>query len=146
MGKDQFRAGASTECATFPVGSVDRNQKGKQQMTLASDDDVKRQSAVYNDTVSRLRNSRPDMNDAETDAQGLAAVEASVYGADAKRDKRGNFLQQGIGAPGNETANHFAAIRKYEGKEAWDRAVGEIWRRDPERAKKLGLPQPARAT
>lgn len=65
----------------------------------------------------------------------------NVFGFDAKKDRKGNFVQQGIGSPGHETANHFAAIRKYEGKEAWEAAVREIWKRDPKHAERLNLPK-----
>jgi hypothetical protein len=68
----------------------------------------------------------------------------AVYGHDAVRRADGTPVVQGIGAPGRETPNHFAAIRKYEGQQAWERAVREIFRRDPDRAKKLGLPMPPR--
>lgn len=63
----------------------------------------------------------------------------NVYGFDAKKDRHGNYIQQGVGAKGRESANHFASIRRYEGKEAWEAAVKEIWKRDPKRAKQLGL-------
>jgi hypothetical protein len=65
----------------------------------------------------------------------------SVYGSDAKRDSRGNPIQQGIGSPGHETGNHFASILRYEGREAYERAVLEIQKRDPDRHAKLGLPK-----
>jgi hypothetical protein len=70
-----------------------------------------------------------------------------VFGVDAKKDARGNFIEQGIGSKGNETANHFAAIRKAEreGHEpagSYRAALADIWRRDPERARKLRLPEP----
>lgn len=65
----------------------------------------------------------------------------NVYGHDAKRDRKGNWIQQGIGAPGRETANHFASIRRYEGKEVWEVAVREMWKRDPKRAQAIGLPK-----
>lgn len=53
----------------------------------------------------------------------------------------------GIGAKGNENANHFAAVKKAEreGIEppgTYDRAVAELWQRDPERAAKIGLQKP----
>jgi len=111
-------------------------------MTSTNDENLKIQTAVYNDTVSRLRQTQPDLSDSEMHERGLAAVESSVWGHDAKRDRKGNFIQQGIGSPGHESANHFAAIRRYQGEEAWRQAVAEIYKRDPDRAKKLGLPQP----
>jgi hypothetical protein len=107
-----------------------------------ADEAQKRETAVYNRTVAWLRHTQPDLSDEEMDEQGLAAVETAVWGHDAKKDRHGNYIQQGSGAPGNESANHFFAIRKYEGEEAYRRAVAEIWKRDPERAKKLNLPQP----
>jgi hypothetical protein len=41
-----------------------------------------------------------------------------VYGMDFKTDAKGRPIEQGIGAPGNETEQHFAAIEKYHGPEA----------------------------
>lgn len=40
-----------------------------------------------------------------------------VFGEDVKM-KSGKPVEQGIGAPGRETENHFRAIRKAEGVEA----------------------------
>ena len=111
---------------------------------MANDIEAQRQTAAYARTIAWLRHTRPDMPDEEMDAAGLKAVDEAVYGHDAKRDRKGNFVPQGTGAPGHETTNHFASIRRWEGKEAYDKAVAEIWRRDPDRAKKLNLPQPAR--
>lgn len=41
------------------------------------------------------------------------AEEKNVFGFDVKH-KRGKPVEQGIGAPGNETENHFAALRQRE--------------------------------
>ena len=41
-----------------------------------------------------------------------------VYGRGWKRDRHGNVMEQGIGALGNESEQHFAAILKYEGPAA----------------------------
>ncbi len=49
--------------------------------------------------------------------------------------------ENGVGAHGNESANHFAAIRKDEGEKAYQAAVADFWKRNPTGAKKLGLPQ-----
>lgn len=65
----------------------------------------------------------------------------NVYGFDAKRDRKGNWIEQGIGSKGRETANHFSSIRRYQGKEVWEECVREIWKRDPKRAKAIGLPE-----
>lgn len=54
-------------------------------------------------------------------------------------------MPQGIGSPGNENGNHFAAIRKHEGEIPYQNALKEIWKRDPDRARKLGLPEQQRA-
>lgn len=56
--------------------------------------------------------------------QHLAAEEKIVFGHDVKH--KGKVpIEQGIGAPGRETDNHFRAIEKYEGKEAADKARTE---------------------
>ena len=73
-----------------------------------------------------------------------AAHYAAVYGFDAKKDRDGNFIQQGAGSKGHENFNHFMAIRRYRGEQAYAAAVKEIWGRDPGRASKLGLPKPER--
>jgi hypothetical protein len=70
-----------------------------------------------------------------------------VFGVDAKKDARGHYIEQGIGSRGNESANHYAALQKAEreGHEpagAYRTALAEIWKRDPERARKLRLPEP----
>ena len=41
-----------------------------------------------------------------------------VFGHNFKLDRNGNPVEQGIGAKGNESEQHFAAILKYEGAEA----------------------------
>lgn len=75
---------------------------------------------------------------------GIRAHLASVYGHDAKKDRNGNFIPQGIGSPGHENGNHFAGIRKYEGEDAYWRAVRAAYKHDPAHAKALGLPEPQR--
>jgi hypothetical protein len=111
---------------------------------MADDLEARRQCAAYARHIAWLRHTQPDMTDEDMDAQALAKVDEAVFGFDAKGDRNGNFIQQGVGSPGHETSNHFASIRKYEGEESWRRAIAEIYRRDPVRAKALGLSQPAR--
>jgi hypothetical protein len=72
----------------------------------------------------------------------MTAHYAAVYGHDAVKDRDGNYVQQGLGSKNHESANHFAAILRYQGREHYNRAVKEIFARDPERAKKLGLEMP----
>jgi hypothetical protein len=55
---------------------------------------------------------------------------------------KGQPVEMGVGSPGRENGNHFAAILKYQGVEAHQEALRDIWKRDPERAKKLSLPKP----
>ena len=81
---------------------------------------------------------------------GKEADRRAVFGHDYQRDKNGEPAEQGIGSRGHETLNHFRAMLANErrgelapGSHA--AAVAEIWRRDPERAKRIGLPQPQRA-
>jgi hypothetical protein len=76
------------------------------------------------------------------------AVARNIFGFDAVKDRHGNYIEQGLGAKGHETGNHFSALKKAEamGVElpgAYDKAVADIWKRDPGRAKKIGLPAPA---
>ena len=61
---------------------------------------------------------------------------------------RPHLSEQGHGAKGHETANHFAALRKreeqgLESSGSYDAAVAELWQRDPSRAERLGLPRAA---
>jgi hypothetical protein len=111
-------------------------------MTMAEDPELaaKRSSAAYSDAVNKARIGA-DVSDAELDRLGLEANEAAVWGFDAKRDRNGAYIQQGVGAPFHETGNHFAAIRRWEGQAAWEAAVREIQKRDPDRHQKLGLPK-----
>jgi hypothetical protein len=72
------------------------------------------------------------------------AVARNVFGFDHKKDRHGNPIEQGIGAKGRENLNHFRALQKAEamGMElpgTYDRAVAEIWKRDPDRARKIEL-------
>jgi hypothetical protein len=77
----------------------------------------------------------------------LAAEEMTVFGRtvtgepDFQRDKTGKPIEHGIGSPGHETGNHLAAIRKYEGEEAYQAAVAKIWKENPDRAAALNLPK-----
>jgi hypothetical protein len=68
-----------------------------------------------------------------------AAEDLVVFGVNAKRDRNGNYIEQGVGSPGRESLNHLAAIRKHEGDDAYQAAVDAIWKRDPEHAKRLNL-------
>jgi len=58
----------------------------------------------------------------------LAAEEKIVFGADFQK-KKGVPIEQGIGSPGRENPNHFAAIRKNEGEEAYQKALAEAAKR-----------------
>jgi hypothetical protein len=111
-------------------------------MADATETETKRHTAQYSVTSNLLHRTRPDLSAEEIDQLSIESVDKAVFGHDAKKDRKGNYMEQGIGSPGNETHNHFAAIKKYEGKEAYEAAVRELWKRDPERAEKLGLPKP----
>jgi hypothetical protein len=41
------------------------------------------------------------------------AVSKNVYGQDAKKDRQGNYIEQGIGSPGNQSRNSIEAYKKY---------------------------------
>jgi hypothetical protein len=71
----------------------------------------------------------------------------ATFGHDYKRDRNGKPIEQGVGSPGNESINHFISLKKAEqaGIEpfgSYDKAVAAMFKRDPERARKLGLQQP----
>lgn len=59
----------------------------------------------------------------------LAEEEKVVFGTDFKKAK-GKPIEQGIGSPGHETANHLNAIRKYEGEDAYKAAVAKAKKSD----------------
>jgi hypothetical protein len=74
----------------------------------------------------------------------LADEEMTVFGHNKLNEPafervKGVPQENGIGSPGRETGNHLAAIRKYEGEEAYHAAVDKIFKRDPAYAEKLGL-------
>lgn len=74
----------------------------------------------------------------------------NVFGSDARRDKNGKYQEQGIGAVGNESGNHFAALllserQGFEPAGSYQKAVAALYKRDPARAKALGLPIPGAA-
>jgi hypothetical protein len=74
----------------------------------------------------------------------LADEEKTVFGRTVQNEPafervKGQPVEKGIGSPGRETANHFAAILKYEGQDAYQAAADAIWKRDPDHAKRLGL-------
>lgn len=71
----------------------------------------------------------------------LADEEKIVFGQDVER-KGGAPVEKGIGSPGRETVNHFTALRKYEGEEAYREAYNELAKRNPDHLKKLNLPKP----
>jgi hypothetical protein len=73
------------------------------------------------------------------------ANDTDVFGFDAKKDRNGNYIEQGIGSEGHETLNHFANIRKYEGDESYWAAVSKCWRKFPDHAARIRLPKPPRA-
>jgi hypothetical protein len=84
--------------------------------------------------------------------QGASEAEAAeiearyVFGSDYKRDRNGKPIEQGVGSAANPSLNHFMALKKAEmaGVEAvgsYDRAVAALWKTDPARARKIGLPR-----
>lgn len=78
----------------------------------------------------------------EANANRRAQVNQHVVFGHDHKVVNGVPQEQGHGAKGPETLNHFNSIRRYESEEAYWAAVAEIHKRDPERAKKLGLPSP----
>jgi hypothetical protein len=64
----------------------------------------------------------------EERAVHLAAEQKTVFGHDHVVAK-GKPVEQGIGSPGHESENHYAAIRKWEGPEAEKKARAEAAKR-----------------
>jgi hypothetical protein len=82
---------------------------------------------------------------------GEEADRKAVFGFDYQTDRNGEPIEQGIGSRGHETLNHFNAMLANERRGvippgSYQAAVKEIFQRDPERARRIGLPQPPRAT
>lgn len=74
-------------------------------------------------------------------------IDKAVFGHDFKRDSRNRPIEQGLGSPGHETSQHYAALLRnemlgVEPKGAYRRAVTDQWRRDPQKAEALHLPRP----
>jgi hypothetical protein len=67
--------------------------------------------------------------DPEARAAHLKAEMLNTFGHDVKFDRHGNPIEQGRGAPGRETPQHFAALEKSEGKAAADAAKQKANRR-----------------
>jgi len=57
----------------------------------------------------------------------------NVYGSNFQRDAHGRPVEAGIGSPGNETANHWAAMRKYD-PEGYARLMAEKAPKEPTKA------------
>ena len=79
----------------------------------------------------------------------LDAMARNVFGNDTVKNRDGSYQEQGIGAKGHETLNHYTSLKKAEsmGLElpgTYDKAVAELWKRDPARAKAIGLMPPSR--
>jgi hypothetical protein len=70
--------------------------------------------------------------------QHLEAEKVNVFGA-GFRTVNGVPQEQGIGSPAQPSLNSLVAIRKYEGEDAYQRAVDAIVKRDPDSAERLGL-------
>lgn len=106
--------------------------------------------AAFDKAMARRGLEYDQLTEAQFKALTAEADEAeahAVFGFDAKTDRHGEFVEQGIGSKGHETANHFAAIlsnemRGMEEPGAHQRALAEIWARDPKRAAALRLPRP----
>jgi hypothetical protein len=100
--------------------------------------------ALQNELRRRDDANEPDPTDAECAEICAEADRKATFGFDYKMGRDGTPQQSGIGSIGHETGNHFAAILRWQGREAYNAAVAEIFKRDPDRGRKLGLPQPAR--
>jgi hypothetical protein len=57
--------------------------------------------------------------------QHLAAEEKIVFGHNFERDRKGQPVEQGIGAPGRRSENHYRSIAKNEGPEDEKKARAE---------------------
>jgi hypothetical protein len=103
--------------------------------------------AVRNEVKRRDDEHRPEPTEAEADAIALEADRQNCYGFDWRtRAVNGEPRENGIGSwPDKFTGNHFTALRKYEGQAAWERAVRQLYKDNPQRAKQIGLPELPRA-
>lgn len=96
--------------------------------------------------VTKTQEEWDTMMQAEQKAH-LIDEEMTVFGRNrvnepAFKKAKGQPVEMGFGSPGRETPNHFAAIRKYEGEDAYREAYEDFAKRSPEHFKKLSLPKP----
>jgi hypothetical protein len=59
-----------------------------------------------------------------------------------ERNRSGTPIELGLGAAGRENLNHFAAIRKWEGEDAYQAAIAKAWKTNSEHAARIMLPKP----
>jgi hypothetical protein len=111
---------------------------------VKTDSDELANSAVY--IFNRNAKIHGGASEAEAHAAGVKAHEASVFGYDAKKDSRGQFIPQGLGGASNPTGNHLAALKKYEGETAYQKELRRIWKETPDIAQRRGFPEPTRAS
>ena len=91
--------------AETPIPS-DNFDKATNEAIIASGRNPSGLSAVFELTLAKSGNLQ-EAADAEF---------ASVFGADAKRDSKGNPIEVGKGSKVNSTSQHLAALQKAEGR------------------------------
>jgi hypothetical protein len=108
----------------------------------AVDEHLARRSAVFDTEYSKHRRAADDAG-VPFELQGgalrvPAAVEALLKADAAERAVTDNSASIPLGV------NHFNALKRYEGQEAYDRAVRAAFKADAEGARRLGLVEPPR--
>jgi DNA repair protein RadD len=81
-----------------------------------------KQIGLFRQMAGRGLRPAPDELTPDEQKAHRAAEELNVFGVGFRRDKGGRPIEQGIGAPGNESENHFLALAKAETQEIADAA------------------------
>lgn len=97
-------------------------------------------------TPEELDAMSPDEKKAHFADEEMTVFGRNRLGEPAFKKVKGEPQEVGIGSAGRENGNHFAAIRKYQGDDAYQEALRDAWKRDPDRAKKINLPKPKSET
>jgi len=99
------------------MDAVNERLTKQQRQEMLADLNKPKRSAVYEQAIEN----------GATPEEAAEIEGRNVFGHDAKKDGKGNWIEQGIGAPGHETPNHFAALKKAE-REATSRSAVTIVR------------------
>ena len=92
----------------------------------------------------------PELTDEEAQEIADEANRVATFGVGYKVDKHGVPIPTGVGSDINQSINHFASLKKAElrGLErpgSYERALSDIWKKNPEWCRRADLPKPEEA-